>query len=91
MVSQVTEDAGRRIMMTPALGDFVEVYFLNIGPQPGFAGDHSAAVRLITEAVLAVGGNAARSHFAIVVADRSAATAARHSCRRGPELGAGHR
>lgn len=75
MLDPATRDAGRRIMMTPALGDFVELSFVNMGPEPGPGADHSAGVRLITETVLAAGGDAACSDFAIVVADASAAVA----------------
>jgi len=73
LVSAATEDAGRRVMMSPALGDFVELTFVSIGPEPGQSGDRSAAVRRLTKSVLESDSQAGRSYFAVVVADPSAA------------------
>lgn len=72
LASEVAEDAGTRIMVTPALGDFFELSFIAIGPEPGRSGDRSAAVRLITEALLQSDSDATRSYFALVVIGRSA-------------------
>ena len=73
LMSAVTADAARRIMMVPALGDFMELRFVNMGPRLGPSDNRSAAVRLITEELLAPGGESGRNYFAIAVADRSAA------------------
>lgn len=74
-VSAATKDASRRIMMTPALGDFLELRFVNMGPEPTQPDDRSAAVRQITRGLLASDTGAGRQYFAIVVADASAALA----------------
>jgi len=73
LVSAVTADAARRIMMAPALGDFMELRFVDMGPRPGPSEDRSPAVRLIMEELLAPGSESGRNHLAIAVADRSAA------------------
>jgi len=73
LVSAATSDAARRIMMAPALGDFMELRFVDMGPRPGPSGDRSAAARLIMAGLLAPGDEPGRNYFAIAVADRSAA------------------
>ena len=76
--------------MTPALGDFIELNFLSMGPEPGESGDRSAALRLITQNLLASDPGVGRSYFALVVADRSAAEVERvlAECARYPFLNA---
>jgi len=73
LVSAATRDAARRIMMAPALGDFIELRFADMGPRLGRSDDRSAAARLILEELLAPGDESGRNYFAIAVADRSAA------------------
>lgn len=73
LVSAATADAARRIMMAPALGDFMELRFVDIGPGLGRSNNRSAAARLILEELLAPGDECGRNYFAIAVADRSAA------------------
>ena len=73
LVSAATAETARRIMGAPALGDFMELRFVDMGPQPGPLGNRSAAARLILEELLAPGDESGRNYFAIAVADRSAA------------------
>lgn len=73
LVSAATAETARRIMGAPALGDFVELRFVDMGPRPEPPGNRSAAARLILEELLAPGGDSGRNYFAIAVADRSAA------------------
>ena len=73
LVSAATAETARRIMGTPALGDFMELRFVDMGPRPGPPGNRSAAARLILEELLAPGDESGRNYFAIAVADRSAA------------------
>ena len=73
LVSAAAADAARRIMMDPALGDFMDLRFVDMGPRPEAPKDRSAAARLILEEMLAPGDESGRNYFAIAVADRSAA------------------
>jgi hypothetical protein len=73
LVSAATAETARRIMGTPALGDFMELRFVDMGPRPGPQGSRSAAARLIMEELLAPGDESGRNYFAVAVADRSAA------------------
>lgn len=72
-VSEATADAARRIMGAPALGDFMELRFVDMGPWRGPSGDRSAAARLILEGLLAPGDESGLNYFAVAVADHSAA------------------
>ena len=74
-IVEVTAEAAKRTMMSPVLSDFIELRFADLGPQPGQAGDRSAAVRRVTDALLTPQGIAGRNYFAVVVVDRSAAVA----------------
>jgi hypothetical protein len=73
LVSSATADAARRIMMAPALGDFMELRFVDIGPRPGPSDNRTEAAQLILEELLSLGDEFGRNYFAIAVADRSAA------------------
>ena len=43
-VGSAAAEAAARIMMSPALGDFIELRFVDIGPRPEQAGKPTAAV-----------------------------------------------
>jgi hypothetical protein len=73
LVYAATADAARRIMMTPALGDFMELRFIDMGPRPRPSESRAAAAQRILEELLAYGDESGRNYFAIAVADRSAA------------------
>ena len=72
-VSDATAEAARRIKGAPALGDFMELRFVDMGPWPGPTGNRSAAARLILEGLLAPGDECGLNYFAVAVADHSAA------------------
>ena len=61
-------------MMSPALGDFLQLRYVDLGPRPGQAGDRSRAVRRIVADLMAVQETAGRSHFALIVIAKSAMT-----------------
>jgi hypothetical protein len=75
-VEDVTREAAKRVMMSPALSDFVEFRFADLGPHPGLGGDYSGALRAIANALLGPHALSARNHFVVVVVDRSAVVAA---------------
>jgi hypothetical protein len=87
-IDDVTAEAARRTLMSPALSDFIEFRFTDLGPQPVQGGDRSAAMRHITNALLSSQDIAGRNHFALIVVDRSAAVVARllDDCAASPFL-----
>jgi hypothetical protein len=72
LIAKVTSEAGRRIMMSPALGDFLQLRYVDLGLRPGQAGDRSRLVRRIVADLMAAPETAGRSHFALVVIAKSA-------------------
>lgn len=69
LVAAVTAQAAARLMMSPALGDFVELSFADLGPPDELA----LAPRRIADALTRPRGDARGRYFALVVVDRSAA------------------
>lgn len=88
LVESVTDEATGRLMMSPSLGDFIELRYAHIGDQPSLGGQQSAAAR-ITDHLLRARPGIGRSYFAVVVMDRSAAAveAALEDCAASPLLG----
>ena len=74
LIARVTAEAERRVMMSPALGDFLQLRYVDLGLRPGQAGDRSRLVRRIVADLMAVQETAGRSHFALVVIAKSAMT-----------------
>jgi hypothetical protein len=74
LIARVTDEAERRVMMSPALGDFLQLRYVDLGPQPGGVGDRFRPVRRIAAALMAAPETAGRSHFALVVIAKSALT-----------------
>lgn len=72
-IDEVTAEAAKRAMMSPVLSDFIEFRYADLGPQPGQAGDRSAAIQRVTDALLNPQSIAGRNYFAVVVVDKSAA------------------
>jgi hypothetical protein len=68
----VTAEAGKLIARSPVLGDFVWLRFVDLGPEPGQAGDRYRPVRQIAAELRQEPGDAARNHFALIVIDKSA-------------------
>jgi hypothetical protein len=75
LVERVTAEAAKRIMMSPATGDFIELRFADLGPQPGMGGDRSRALQRVTDEMMSPHVLSGRNYFALVVIDRSAAAA----------------
>jgi hypothetical protein len=74
LIARVTDEAGQRVKMSPMLGDFLRLRFLDLGPQPGRAGDRLRPVRRIAAELMATEESAGRSHFALIIIAKSAAT-----------------
>ena len=74
LIARVTAGAERRVMMSPALGDFLQLRYVDLGPRPGQADDLSRSVRRIVADLMAVQEAAGRSHFALIVIAKSAMT-----------------
>jgi len=75
LVERVSAEAAKRIMMSPTTGDFVEMRFASLGPQQGPGDGLANAVRRVTDEILNPPVHSGRNHFALVVIDKSAATA----------------
>jgi hypothetical protein len=73
IVREVADKAGERIMMSPVLGDFTELRFVDAGPAPAPDAEPAAGVACIVDELIRPGGGAGRNYFALVIADRSAA------------------
>jgi hypothetical protein len=74
LIARVTAEAEQGIMMSPVLGDFLQLRYVDLGLRPGQAGDRSRVVRRIVADLMAVQETAGRSHFALVVIAKSAVT-----------------
>lgn len=74
LIARVTAEAEKRIMLSPALGDFLQLRYVDLGLRPGLAGDRSRLVRRIVADLMAAQETAGRSHFALVVIAKSAMT-----------------
>lgn len=74
LIARVTAEVTRRVTMSPALGDFLRVRHVDLGPQSGSAGDDSLPVRRIVGDLMTVKQKAGRSHFALIVIAKSAVT-----------------
>jgi hypothetical protein len=74
LIARVAAEAEQRIMMSPALGDFLQLRYVDLGLRPGQAGDRSRVVRRIVADLMAVQETAGHSHFALVAIAKSAVT-----------------
>lgn len=72
LIASVTAETEKRVMMSPALGDFLQLRYVDLGPQPGQVGDRSRPVRRIVADLMAVQETAGRSHFALIIIAKSA-------------------
>jgi hypothetical protein len=72
LIARVTAEAERRVMMSPALGDFLQLRYVDIGPLPDPDHDQSRPVRRIVADLVTARETAGRSHFALTVIARSA-------------------
>jgi hypothetical protein len=74
LIARVTAEAEQRVSMSPMLGDFLQLRFVDLGQQPGLAGDRFRPVRRIATELMAARESAGRSHFALIVIAKSAMT-----------------
>jgi len=74
LIARVTAEAKRRVAMSPALGDFLHLRYVDLGPQSELADDTSCPVRRIIDGLMKVRETDGRSHFALIVIAKSAIT-----------------
>jgi hypothetical protein len=74
LIARVTAEVKRRVTMSPALGDFLQLRYVDLGPQSGSVGDGPRPVRRIIDDLMTVKETAGRSHFALIVIAKSAIT-----------------
>ena len=72
LIARVAAEAGRRVTLSPALGDFIELQHVDLGPQPGQVGDRFRPVRRIVAGLMTERETAGRNHFALIVIAKSA-------------------
>ncbi len=72
LIANVTAEAERLVMMSPALSDFLELRYVDLGPPPGQADDRYRPVHRIVHELATVRETAGRNHFALVVIAKSA-------------------
>ena len=74
LIARVTAEAERHVMLSPALGDFLQLRYVDLGPRPDPADDRSRPVRRIVADLMTAQETAGRSHFALIVIAKSATT-----------------
>src|ERR1022692_1374489 len=74
LIARVTAETEQRVSLSPVLGDFLTVRYVDLGPEPGKAGDRRRPVSKLSAELRAAEFAAGRNHFAFVVIDKSAAT-----------------
>lgn len=72
LIAKVTAETEQRVSLSPVLGDFLAIRFLDLGPDPGQDGDQRRAVREVAAGLRAAAVAAGRNHFALIVIDKSA-------------------
>jgi hypothetical protein len=74
LIAKVTAEVEHRVSLSPVLGDSLALRFVDLGPEPGQAGDRHRPVRKVAAELAAPGSAAGRSHFGLIVIDKSAST-----------------
>lgn len=74
LIAKVTAEAEQRLSLSPVLGDFLALRYLDLGPEPGQMGDRQRPARKVAAELRAAAIDAGRNHFALVVIDKSAVT-----------------
>ncbi len=72
LIDRVTAEAEKQVKMSPMLGDFLQLRFVDLGPEPGQVGDRFRPVRRVAAELQKAPGGAGRNHFALIVIDKSA-------------------
>jgi hypothetical protein len=88
LIARVTAEVEHRVNLSPVLGDSLVLRYLDLGPEPGQAGDWRRPVRKVADELRAPLAAVGRNHFALIVIDKSAATIERvlASCGAEPFL-----
>lgn len=73
LVARLTAETEQRVSLSPVLGDFLTLRYLDLGPEPGQVGDRQRPVRRVAAELHAAAVAAGRNHFALIVIDKSAA------------------
>ena len=74
LVQSVTAEAARRVMLSPVLASFIDLKFVDLGPEPRH-GEDSLVLSRITGPLSQPRPNVERSFFSIVVIDKLATAA----------------
>jgi hypothetical protein len=74
LIAKVTAEVEHRVSLSPVLGDSLVLRYLDLGPEPGQAGDRQRPVRKVAAELRGFGAAAGRSHFGLIVIDKSAST-----------------
>lgn len=74
LIAKVTAEVEHRVSLSPVLGDSLVLRYLDLGPEPGQAGDRQRPVRKVAAELRALGAAAGRNHFGLIVIDKSAST-----------------
>jgi len=88
LIAKVTAEVEHRVSLSPVLGDSLVLRYLDLGPEPGQAGDWRRPVRKVAAELCAPDAAVGRNHFALIVIDKSASTIERvlASCGAEPFL-----
>ena len=74
LIAKVAAETEQRVSLSPVLGDFLTVRYLDLGPEPGPFGDRQRPIRKVAAELRATAAAAGRNHFALIVIDKSATT-----------------
>ena len=74
LIAKVAAETEQRVNLSPVLGDFLALRYLDLGPEPGQVGDRQRPVRKVAAELRAAAFAAGRNHFALIVIDKSATT-----------------
>ena len=74
LIARVTAAAGQQVMLSPALGDFLQLRYVDLGLRPSPDGDLYHPVRRIAADLMTVQETAGRTHFALIVIAKAATT-----------------
>jgi hypothetical protein len=71
-ITTVLAQAERLIAMSPLLGDFLTLRFVDLGREPAEPGDQHRPARQVAAELRAMPAGGGRSHFALIVIEKSA-------------------
>jgi len=74
LIAKVAAETEQRVNLSPVLGDFLALRYLDLGPEPGQVGDWQCPVRKVAAELHAAEFAAGQNHFALIVIDKSATT-----------------